>query len=95
MASKMVIKFKYLTNRMLEEELKQETEKWLKRIKAERKKIALVDDDKENIINNIDSYISDSEHFLQKNDLIRAFEAVTYAWGILETIKNLGIIREG
>ena len=80
---------------MLEEELKQETEKWLKRIKAERKKIALVDDSKEGFIKNIDSYISDSEHFLEKNDLIRAFEAVIWAWAHLEMGKELGIIREG
>ena len=75
----------------VEEDLRKETEKWLNKIKTERKKIVACS--KEDFLKNIDAYISDSEHFLQSNDLIRAFEAVTYAWGILETLRNLEIIK--
>ncbi len=65
----------------IEENLKQETEKWLKKIEVERKKIKSGDD---YIIRNIDAYISDSKHFMEKGDLIRAFEAVVWSWAILE-----------
>ncbi len=71
------------------EELKKETQKWLERIKQERKKIN-TDKSKESFINNIDAYISDSEHFLERNDLIRAFEAVIWAWAYLEIGKDEG-----
>ena len=74
------------------EELKKETEKWLERIKEERKKIVLSDTNKEDFIKNIDAYISDSEHFLQNNDLIRAFEAVIWAYAWLEIGKELKVI---
>ena len=76
----------------MEIELKQETEKWLLRIKKERKNIVLADNTKETFLKNIDAYISDSEHFLANNDLIRAFEAVIWAWSQLEIGKELGII---
>ena len=77
----------------LDEELKQETEKWLQRIKSEREKITLIDKNKENFLNNIDSYVADSEHFLANGDLIRAFEAVIWAFAWMEIGKELGIIR--
>lgn len=77
----------------MEEELKKETEKWLARIKEERKKIALADSSKSDFLKNIDAYIADSEHFLASNDLIRAFEAVIWAWSQLEIGKELGIIK--
>ena len=79
---------------MLEDDLSRETEKWLQKIKKEQKKIILIDNSKENFIKNIDAYISDSEHFLAKNDLIRAFEAVIWAFAWLEVGKDLGIIKE-
>lgn len=77
----------------LDKELKEETEKWLKRIKAERKKIALIGS-KKDFLRNIDAYISDSEHFLQKNDLIRAFEAVIWSWANLELGLQLNILKQ-
>jgi len=78
----------------LEYDLKKETEKWLKKIKDERKKIILVDDNKKDFLKNIDAYISDSEQFLQKNDLIRAFEAVIWSWANLELGLQLNILKK-
>jgi len=78
----------------MEEELRKETEKWLQKIKVEREKIVLVDSSREAFIKNIDAYISDSEHFLANSDLIRAFEAVIWAWSYLEIGKELGILKE-
>jgi len=64
----------------LEEELKNETLKWLKRIEM---RMRGVDGDRE-FMENIRAYISDSSYFLDKGDLIRAFECVVWAWAWLE-----------
>lgn len=65
----------------IDEDLRKETEKWLAKIEEERKKIGSGDD---YIIKNIDAYISDSRHFMEKGDLIRAFEAVVWSWAYIE-----------
>lgn len=78
----------------IENNLQKETEKWLKKIKAERKKIKLIDKSKENMMKNMDAYISDSQHFLKKNDPIRAFEAVIWSWSILELGLELGFFEK-
>ena len=65
----------------IDEDLRRETEKWLAKIEEERKKIVSGDD---YIIKNIDAYISDSRHFMEKGDLIRAFEAVVWSWAYIE-----------
>lgn len=74
----------------IEEELRTETKKWLTKIEEERKSIAGDSD----FIMNIDAYISDSKHFLGEGDLIRAFEAVVWAWSQLEIGKQQGILKE-
>ena len=79
---------------MIDKQLRDETEKWLKKIKTERKKIKLNDKSKENMLKNMDAYISDSEHFLKKGDLIHAFEAVIWSWSILELGLELGILKK-
>ncbi len=86
----------------IEQDLKKETEKWLNKIIVERKK--LVACSKKDFLKNIDAYISDSEHFLNKSmmhdnasrnsDLIRAFEAVIWAWAYMEIGKDLKIIKD-
>lgn len=64
----------------LEEELREETLKWLRRIEE---RMSGIDGDKE-FMENIRAYISDSHYFLEKGDLIRAFECVIWAWAWLE-----------
>ena len=78
----------------IETDLTRETEKWLKKAKEKRVKTVLLDKTKQGMLKNIDAYISDSEHFLKKDDLIRAFEAVTWAWSILELGLELEIFKK-
>jgi hypothetical protein len=47
----------------------------------------------EEFIENINAYLSDARYFLMKNDLIRAFEAVVWAWAWLEIGERTGLIR--
>ena len=78
-----------------EKQLKKETDKWLKKLKETTSRIVILNDSEKlrNSVENIHAYIKDSEHFIEKKDFIRAFEAVVYAWGILETCERLGLIK--
>jgi len=78
---------------MLEKELRNETEKWLRKIEEKRKGVELKDKSKKGMLKNIDAYISDTRHFLEKNDFIRAFEAVIWAWANLELMEELKFIN--
>jgi hypothetical protein len=66
--------------RSLEEDLRAETQKWLKR--AEELFCRVSGD--QHILENVCAYIRDSHYFLEKGDLIRAFEAVVWAWAWME-----------
>ena len=78
--------------------LKSETNKWLKRLEkstGDLKTSGKVDSAKvRNSIDNIHAYIKDAKYFRDKGDLVRAFEAVVYAWGIYETCLRLGVIKK-
>ena len=76
--------------------LEKETLKWLERLEAKTKNIKLIDVKGAWALENIKAYISDSKYFHKKGDLVRAFEAIVYAYGIYETAlhSNL-IVNEG
>ena len=69
-----------------QEKLKEETEKWLKKLNDR------IDGKDKNVeqMENVLAYRDDTSHFLEEEDYIRAWEAVIYAWGILETLERLG-----
>ena len=77
---------------MIEKQLRDETEKWLGKIKKEIKDVR-VERSKENFLKNINAYISDCEYYLKQKKLILAFEAVIWAWSWLTILKELGIIK--
>ncbi len=77
----------------LETSLRNETEKWLLKVKEEVKSVKLIDQKREDVLTNINAYIKDSEYFLERKDLIRAFEAVIWAWAILENSREFGVIE--
>jgi hypothetical protein len=64
----------------IDEELRQETQRWLERIKREIEKCEIQDKNKIDFLQNVRAYISDSEHFLKEEKLVLAFEAVIWAW---------------
>ena len=68
-----------------QEKLKQETEKWLEKL---NERIEGKDESVEQM-ENVLAYRDDTTHFLKEEDYIRAWEAVIYAWGILETLERL------
>ncbi|HOK58722.1 MAG TPA: DUF357 domain-containing protein [Methanothrix sp.] len=66
-------------------DLRAETEKWL--LRADERLSRCIGDDR--FLSNIKAYISDSRYFLERGDLIRAFEAVIWAWAWLEIGEEL------
>ncbi len=76
----------------LEEELRKETEKWLGRIREIIGRVELLDEGKKDVVENVRAYVKDCEYFLGRNDLIRAFESVIWAWAWLEILKELGVV---
>ena len=77
----------------IEQNLINETQKWLHKIQEKRKHMVLLDESKKDLIVNMDAYISDSRHFTEKKMYIEAFEAVVWAWSILELLERLGIVE--
>jgi hypothetical protein len=77
--------------------LEKETKKWLERIEKEIEHFDLVDkNNKEHqrMLKNIHAYVSDCKHFMKKDDMIRAFEAVIWAWAWLEILRDLGMLAK-
>jgi len=68
----------------VEEELRNETLKWLERIEEKIKSVEARNEKGKEFLKNINAYISDSRYFLEINDLVRAFECVVWAWAWLE-----------
>lgn len=73
------------------ESLRKETEKWL--IKLENLKIEAKSERGSEYKKNIEAYINDSKHFTENGDLIRAFEAIVWAWAFFEISEELGLLE--
>ncbi len=72
------------------ENLVKETCKWLEKIKNLDYEIK---EEYKNIKSNIEAYIKDAEHFLNKKMYIEAFESVVWAWAWIEISEYLGIAK--
>ncbi|MFH1445773.1 MAG: DUF357 domain-containing protein [Nanoarchaeota archaeon] len=79
------------------EELKKETLKWLKKLEKETRGIKstgrLDEQHIKSVIKNMNAYMQDCYYFMDKDDWIRAFEAVIYAWGIYESCAHLKLVK--
>ncbi|MFT4892278.1 MAG: hypothetical protein ACI8Z7_000045 [Candidatus Nanohaloarchaea archaeon] len=73
-----------------QQRLEKETKKWLEKLNS---RIEERDDSVEQM-ENVLAYRDDTNHFLEEEDYIRAWESVIYAWGILETLERLGEFDE-
>lgn len=69
-----------------QEQLRNETEKWLDKLDERLEDLSKGVEQMENVL----AYRDDTRHFLEEGDFIRAFESIVYAWGILETLERIG-----
>ncbi|HOO53887.1 MAG TPA: DUF357 domain-containing protein [Methanothrix sp.] len=76
----------------LEGDLRAETAKWLLKAEKALDTISARGEEGERFRVNIAAYISDSRYFLEQGDLIRAFEAVIWAWAWIEIGRDVGML---
>lgn len=69
-----------------------DVEQWLAKLEPLIPRMEAQDPRGEDLFTNIKAYISDSKHFLAKGDLVRAFEAMVWAWSLWETGQQLGLL---
>ncbi|MDD1761587.1 MAG: DUF357 domain-containing protein [Methanothrix sp.] len=73
----------------LEENLRSETVKWQGKAQDLHRRVS---GDSE-FLENVSAYIRDCQYFLDKNDLIRAFEAIIWAWAWMEIGLQKGVLK--
>ena len=66
------------------------TKKALKKAKDSKERIK-VDNARNQIIEMVENYLSDAEHFYNKKDFVNAFAALNYSHGWLDCGASLGI----
>jgi uncharacterized protein len=74
----------------LEDDLRAETMKWQKKAQDLFDKVS----GDEHFLENISAYIRDCQYFLEKGDLIRAFEAVIWSWAWMEIGLEKGLLQQ-
>lgn len=77
-----------------DEKLRKETGKWLARMEKETANIVAESDSGKKHLINMNAYVSDCRHFLEKKDFIRAFECAVWAWSIYELCAELGMFEK-
>jgi hypothetical protein len=56
-------------------------------------KIDVSDKKGEEMLENMKAYIADSKHFLNKKNYVKSFEAIVWAWAILEICEELDVFK--
>jgi len=74
-------------------EIKNEIEKMLEKIEPLIDKVEIKDERGEEMLVNMRAYISDSKHFFEDKNYLKSFEAIVWAWAILEICEELGIFK--
>ncbi len=72
--------------------LLEETRTWRDRLQGALDEATPATDRGSRYLENIEAYLSDSQHFEDEDDLVRAFEAVVWAWAWLEIGADTGDI---
>jgi len=59
-------------------------EEWLEKLKKKLDETEPVDVKGKELLKNIHAYIVDTEHFLEQGDYVKAWELISFAWGLFE-----------
>jgi hypothetical protein len=74
----------------LEEDLRSETVKWQKKAQELFENIS----GDAGFLDNVSAYIRDCQFFLDRGDLIRAFEAIIWSWAWMEIGLDKGLLQK-
>jgi hypothetical protein len=78
----------------LENELRQEIEKWRNMLDRELPLVLPSDEAGKRMLANVRAYRQDCDHFFSRGDLVKSFECLVWAWAFLEIGRNLGHLTE-
>lgn len=67
--------------------------KWLVRLEPLLELTEPMDDKAEELLENARAYVKDCHHWLDKGNLVLAFESMVHAFAIFETCKELGVFE--
>ncbi|MBS1263027.1 MAG: hypothetical protein MAG715_00194 [Methanonatronarchaeales archaeon] len=73
----------------VEVRLREEAERWRKRLETEMEGLSGEDE----FVENIEAYYADSKHFEERGMLVESFEALVWAWSWLEIGRRLGTVE--
>jgi len=73
--------------------MRNEIEKMIEKIEPLVECIEVKDEKGEQMLTNMKAYISDSKHFLKAGNEVKSFEAIVWAWAILEICEELDVFR--
>jgi len=73
--------------------LREEIQKWTAKLDGALSVTDTVGEQGKKMLSNIEAYRRDSKHFLERDDLIKSFECLVWAWALLEIGKELGRLR--
>jgi len=76
-----------------EEELKAETAKWFEKARKAANRADAKNKKGEEMLANIQAYLNDSIHFSSNGKAVQAFEAVVWAWALLEMGREFGVLE--
>ena len=68
-----------------------EIQKWQGKLEEVLKDLTPTSPQTDRYFENMKAYLKDSNHFIEKGDYIRAFEAVIWAWAWYEIGQNEGL----
>ena len=74
--------------------LEEEIDKWTAKLEPALETAEAIDSNGQELLDNAGAYLKDSKHFKEKGDLIRAFEALIWAWAYVEIGANLNLIEK-
>lgn len=75
-----------------DERLRDQTDTWRGRLDRALDEANAADERGHRFLENIRAYRSDCVHFEEEGDLVRAFEAIVWAWAWLEIGADIGAI---
>ena len=73
--------------------MKEIVEKNIKKMEEVLKNLKILDKNALELYNLAISYFSDSKYFLEKNDLIRAFECITISWAYIDALLHFKLVE--
>jgi hypothetical protein len=73
--------------------MREETIKMLEKIEPLIDKIEIKDEKGEEMMENMKAYIADSKHFLGNKNYLKSFEAIVWAFAIIEICEELDVFK--